>query len=265
MYNCEPMKILRFVSFYLGLMFVLTGMVVSIFFESQGPIFWQSLLGIFVGVLIFWFSLERVHPEGYRFFTIFLIFSLGLSYLFLPLGIIGFLVTIFVLWFFRDPDRNPPIVNGEIISPADGVICKIEKVPGPKEISCVGDLLKISVFMNVFDVHVNRAPVAGTIKEMVYIPGKFFNASFDKASENNERNIIIFENEKKEEIVTVQIAGLIARRILAFVNRLDYLNLGERFGLIRFGSRVDIYLPSSYEPTVELGQKVTAGESIIAS
>ena len=114
------------------------------------------------------------------------------------------MVTIFVLWFFRDPDRNPPIVNGEIISPADGVICKIEKVLGPKEISCTGDLLKISVFMNVFDVHVNRAPVAGTIKEMVYIPGKFFNASFDKASENNERNIIIFENEKKEEIITVQ-------------------------------------------------------------
>ena len=141
MYNCEPMKILRFVSFYLGLMFVLTGMAVSIFFESQGPIFWQSLLGIFVGVLIFWFSLQRVHPEGYRFFTIFLILSLGLSYLFLPLGIIGFLVTIFVLWFFRDPDRNPPIVNGEIISPADGVICKIEKVLGPKEISCTGDLL----------------------------------------------------------------------------------------------------------------------------
>ena len=119
--------------------------------------------------------------------------------------------------------------------------------------------------MNVFNVHVNRAPVAGKIKEIIYVPGKFFNASLDKASEHNERNILIFENDKNEEIIAVQIAGLIARRILSFVNRLDTLKIGERFGLIRFGSRVDVYVPTSYQPKVKLGEKVIAGETIIAN
>ena len=158
-----------------------------------------------------------------------------------------------------------PSSEAGIISPADGVICKIEKTFPPKEVKSSEELLKISVFMNVFNVHVNRAPVAGNIKEIIYVPGKFINASLDKASEHNERNILVLENNKNEEIIVVQIAGLIARRILSFVNLFDSLKIGERFGLIRFGSRVDVYLPSNYDAKVELGQKVTAGESIIAS
>jgi phosphatidylserine decarboxylase len=145
------------------------------------------------------------------------------------------------------------------------VICKIEKSRSPVEANIQSEFLKISVFMNVFNVHVNRAPVAGKIKEIIYVPGKFFNASLDKASEHNERNILIFENDKNEEIIAVQIAGLIARRILSFVNRLDTLKIGERFGLIRFGSRVDVYVPTSYQPKVKLGEKVIAGETIIAN
>jgi phosphatidylserine decarboxylase len=187
-----------------------------------------------------------------------------LGFFYFPLGILGFLLTIFVLWFFRDPERMVPSSETGIISPADGVICKIEKTLPPKEVKSSEELLKISVFMNVFNVHVNRAPVAGNIKEIIYVPGKFINASLDKASENNERNILVLENDKNEEIIVVQIAGLIARRILSFVNLFDSLKIGERFGLIRFGSRVDVYLPSNYDPKVELGQKVIAGESIIA-
>ena len=143
------------------------------------------------GVVIFWLSLEKVHPEGYRFFTVFILLSFILCFFYLPLGILSFLLTIFVLWFFRDPERVVPLSEIGIISPADGVICKIEKSFPPKEVKSSEELLKISVFMNVFNVHVNRAPVAGKIKEIIYVPGRFINASLDKASEYNERNICL--------------------------------------------------------------------------
>ena len=268
MYNCQPMSALRYVSFILGIGFLSLGLIISIlssFFYLDFSSGVQNFILMFVGVIFFWLSLEKVHPEGYKFFLIFLSLSLTVGIFFKTLGIIGFLITIFVLWFFRDPERNIPLNSNNIISPADGVICKIEKSRSPVEANIQSEFLKISVFMNVFNVHVNRAPVAGKIKEIIYVPGKFFNASLDKASEHNERNILIFENDKNEEIITVQIAGLIARRILSFVNRLDTLKIGERFGLIRFGSRVDVYVPTSYLPKVKLGEKVIAGETIIAN
>ena len=268
MYNFSPMRILRKLSMFFGLFFVSVGASLSLLDELTGLVFFsspQNLLISCIGVVTFWLSLERVHPEGYKFFLIFISLSSLLGFFYFPLGILGFLLTIFVLWFFRDPERVVPLSELGIISPADGVICKIEKTFPPKELKSSEELLKISVFMNVFNVHVNRAPVAGKIKDIIYVPGKFVNASFDKASEHNERNILVLENNKNEEIIVVQIAGLIARRILSFVNLFDSLKIGERFGLIRFGSRVDVYLPSNYDPKVELGQKVIAGESIIAS
>ena len=207
----------------------------------------------------------KIHTEGYKFIVIAVFITIIFLIINNFLGLIGILLTVWVYYFFRDPERVVPLSESGIISPADGVICKIEKTLPPKELKSSEELLKISVFMNVFNVHVNRAPVAGNIKDIIYVPGKFINASLDKASELNERNILVLENNKNEEIIVVQIAGLIARRILSFVNLLDSLKIGERFGLIRFGSRVDVYLPSNYDPKVELGQKVIAGESIIAS
>jgi phosphatidylserine decarboxylase len=262
------MRILRKLLMFCGLIFVAAGAILSLVGELIGFVTFsgsQNLLISSMGVVIFWLSLERVHPEGYKFFLIFILLSSLLVFFYLPLGILGFLITIFILWFFRDPDRMVPSSEVGIISPADGVICKIEKAFPPKEVKSSEELLKISVFMNVFNVHINRAPVAGNIKDIIYVPGKFINASLDKASEDNERNILVLENNKNEEIIVVQIAGLIARRILSFVNLFDSLKIGERFGLIRFGSRVDVYLPSNYDAKVELGQKVTAGETIIAS
>ena len=268
MYNSSPMRILRNLLMFFGLFFVAAGAILSLVGELIGLIAFsglQNLLISFMGLVIFWLSLERVHPEGYKFFLVFILLSSLLGVFYFPLGILGFLITVFVLWFFRDPERAVPSSEEGIISPADGIICKIEKTLPPKEVKSSEELLKISVFMNVFNVHVNRAPVAGNIKDIIYVPGKFINASLDKASEHNERNILILENNKNEEIIVVQIAGLIARRILSFVNLFDSLKIGERFGLIRFGSRVDVYLPSNYDPKVEPGQKVIAGESIIAS
>ncbi len=268
MYNSLPMRILRKLLIFFGLLLVAVGAISSLISELTGVVIFSGLQNLVIssmGVVIFWLSLERVHPEGYKFFFIFILLSSLLSFFYFPMGVLGFLLTIFVLWFFRDPERTIPLSEASIISPADGVICKIEKTFPPKEVKSSEELLKISVFMNVFNVHVNRAPVAGNIKDIIYVPGKFINASLDKASEQNERNILVLENNKNEEIIVVQIAGLIARRILSFVNLFDSLKIGERFGLIRFGSRVDVYLPSNYVPKVELGQKVTAGETIIAS
>ena len=268
MYNFLAMRTLREVFIFFGLLFVFVGLTFSLIDELTGQVIFSSLQNSLIactGVVIFWSSLEKVHPEGYRFVMVFILLSFVLIFFWLPIGILGFLLTIFVLWFFRDPERVVPSSEVGIISPADGVICKIEKSFPPKEVKSSAELLKISVFMNVFNVHINRAPVAGKIKDIIYVPGRFINASLDKASEYNERNILVLENNKNEEIIVVQIAGLIARRILSFVDLFDSLKVGERFGLIRFGSRVDVYLPSKYNPQVALGQKVIAGESIIAS
>ena len=210
--------------------------------------------------------LSIIHREGWKFSAISLLISIFLAVTFPLLSFFGFLITFFILWFFRDPDRNTPNEERKIISPADGKICLIDTSMPPKELNYGNEeMLRICIFMNVFNVHVNRSPVKGKIKKIEYKEGSFFNASLDKASEKNERNSIIISTENGIEIIVVQIAGLIARRILSFVNNGDRLNSGERFGLIRFGSRVDVYLPKSYKSEVKLGDKTIAGETIIGS
>ena len=207
-----------------------------------------------------------IHPEGWKFAFIFFVTSL-LTYLaYVPISIIGFLLTLFTLWFFRDPSRNTPVDSNLIISSADGKVCLIDEAYPPKEVSMKQEKMKrVCVFMNVFNVHVNRSPVAGVIKNIVYKEGKFLNASLDKASEKNERSSLIINSEHGADIVVVQIAGLIARRILGFVSINQNLNQGERFGLIRFGSRVDIYMPLDSTVQCSVGDKVVAGESVLAS
>ena len=216
------------------------------------------------------FSLKKtvslIHKEGWKFATIFFLTSSLLLMVSLPFAIIGFLLTFFVVWFFRDPDRKTPNIKNKIISPADGKICLIDKAKPPKELLMDSkEMFRICVFMNVFNVHVNRSPVKGTIREIVYKKGQFLNASLDKASEKNERNSLIIETDDNKEIIVTQIAGLIARRILSFVNNKDKIDVGERFGLIRFGSRVDIYLPEGSKAAVKIGDTVKAGETIIGS
>ena len=216
------------------------------------------------------FSLKKtvslIHREGWKFATIFFLTSLLLLMVWLPFAIIGFLLTFFVVWFFRDPDRKTPNIKNKIISPADGKICLIDRAKPPKELSMDSkEMFRICVFMNVFNVHVNRSPVKGTIREIVYKKGQFLNASLDKASEKNERNSLIIETDDNKEIIVTQIAGLIARRILSFVSNKDKIDVGERFGLIRFGSRVDIYLPEGSKAAVKIGDTVKAGETIIGS
>jgi len=216
------------------------------------------------------FSLKKtvslIHREGWKFATIFFLTSLLLLMVWLPFAIIGFLLTFFVVWFFRDPDRKTPNIKNKIISPADGKICLIDRAKPPKELSMDSkEMFRICVFMNVFNVHVNRSPVKGTIREIVYKKGQFLNASLDKASEKNERNSLIIETDDNKEIIVTQIAGLIARRILSFVSNRDKIDVGERFGLIRFGSRVDIYLPEGSKAAVKIGDTVKAGETIIGS
>ena len=207
-----------------------------------------------------------IHPEGWKFAFIFFVTSLLTYLVYVPISIIGFLLTLFTLWFFRDPSRNTPVDSNLIISSADGKVCLIDEACPPTEVSMKqGKMKRVCVFMNVFNVHVNRSPVAGVIKNIVYKEGQFLNASLDKASEKNERSSLIINSEHGADIVVVQIAGLIARRILGFVSRNQNLNQGERFGLIRFGSRVDIYMPLDSTVKCSVGDKVVAGESVLAS
>ena len=174
--------------------------------------------------------------------------------------------SLFTLWFFRDPSRNTPVDANLIISSADGKVCLIDEACPPSEVSMKQEKMKrVCVFMNVFNVHVNRSPVAGIIKNIVYKEGQFLNASLDKASEKNERSSLVINSNHGADIVVVQIAGLIARRILGFVSKNQNLNQGERFGLIRFGSRVDIYMPLDSTVQCSVGDKVVAGESVLAS
>lgn len=179
---------------------------------------------------------------------------------------IGFFLTFFVLWFFRDPQRNIPEDKNLIISSADGKVCLIDRAYPPEELRMEAQKMKrICVFMNVFNVHINRSPVQGNVEEIVYKKGKFLNASLDKASDKNERNSLILSTQNGTKIIVVQIAGLIARRILSFVSSNEELYQGERFGLIRFGSRVDIYMPLDAVEKCKVGDRVVAGESILAS
>jgi len=206
-----------------------------------------------------------LHPEGYRFVAIFAAISLLLFWIWSPLGWIGVILTGWCAYFFRDPARVPPEGDGLVVSPADGVVSQIVEAQAPSDLG-LGDkrFRRISVFMNVFNCHVNRAPVAGRIEHIGYRPGKFFNASLDKASEDNERNAVVLERPDGTEIIVVQIAGLVARRIVCTVEEGDHIGLGVRFGMIRFGSRLDVYLPPDAEISVRVGQTMVAGETVLA-
>jgi phosphatidylserine decarboxylase len=181
------------------------------------------------------------------------------------LGIAGVVLTLWCVYFFRDPERITPVREGLIISPADGVVKMIDKAPPPKELNMGDkDRWRICVFMNVFNVHVNRIPISGTVTALNYRPGKFLNASLDKASELNERQSLGLTLDGGKDIAFVQIAGLVARRILCDVTEGKEMKTGERFGMIRFGSRVDVYLPDDVKPMVAVGQTAIAGETVIA-
>ncbi|MBL6927636.1 MAG: phosphatidylserine decarboxylase [Rhodospirillales bacterium] len=206
-----------------------------------------------------------IHRAGWPFIAVFATIAVGLSFLWQPLGWIGAILTVWCACFFRDPPRITPSREGLIISPADGVVQLIDRAAPPPELD-MGDepRNRVCVFMNVFNVHVNRVPVDGTIAATHYRPGKFFNASLDKASEFNERQSLRLTMSDGRDIAFVQIAGLVARRICCFVSADQPVKAGERFGLIRFGSRVDVYLPDGVEPLVALGQRTLAAETVIA-
>ena len=206
-----------------------------------------------------------MHREGIKFVIIFSFTSVILFFIYTPLGWVGIGLTIWCYYFFRDPIRTTPVRDGLLVSPADGVISLIEKTMPPPELDIKKEkLTRISVFMNVFNCHVNRSPFAGEVTEINYRPGKFFNASLDKASVDNERNSLVLQIPDGRQIIIVQIAGLVARRIVSFVKLKQTLRTGQRFGLIRFGSRVDIYLPTGVQPLVCLGQTMVSGETVIA-
>ena len=206
----------------------------------------------------------KIHQEGYKFLAISAILTLILWSFSNFLGFIFTLITIWVYYFFRDPDRV--IINDDnyLISPADGEIIKVEEVDGPSELGLENKKFKkISIFMNVFDCHVNRTPCSGKIEEILYKPGKFLNASLDKASEDNERNYYKIKDVHNNDIVVVQIAGLVARRIVCESNKDQDLKQGDRIGMIRFGSRADVYY-ENYEPLVKVGQTAISGETLLA-
>ena len=208
----------------------------------------------------------KIHKEGYKFLAISILITFIVLFFSKFLGFILILITVWVYYFFRDPERFPINDESYLVSPADGLITDISEKSGPEELRLENTTYtKVSVFMNVFNCHVNRIPTAGTIEEIYYKPGKFLNASLDKASEENERNYFKLKSKKNnEEIIIVQIAGLIARRIVCEVEQGQDLKQGDRIGMIRFGSRVDIYFKNK-KVLAKLGQNVVAGESLIAS
>ena len=209
--------------------------------------------------------LKPMHPEGRRFVAIFALITLVLFLVSDILGWIGVGLTVWCYYFFRDPIRTTPMREGLIVSPADGVVSLIEPAVPPRELGMPDvALTRVSVFMNVFNCHVNRSPVSGRISAIAYRPGKFLNASLDKASEDNERNSLCIDLVDGRQIAVVQIAGLVARRIVCFVSTGTEIVTGGRFGLIRFGSRLDVYLPAGVAPMVSIGQTMVAGETVIA-
>jgi len=206
----------------------------------------------------------KIHKEGYKFLAISIIVTFFVLMISNFLGCILIVITIWIYYFFRDPDRISINNNKYLVSPADGLISHISDVSGPSELNLENKTFtKVSIFMNIFNCHVNRTPIAGSVEKIFYKPGKFLNASLDKASEENERNYYKIKTSNGDEIIIVQIAGLIARRIVCEVHKEQKLNQGERIGMIRFGSRVDIYF-SKKELLVKIGQNVVAGESLIA-
>ena len=206
----------------------------------------------------------KLHKEGYRFLAI----SAILTFIFLLfsnfLGVVGFVITIWIYYFFRDPERHPINDENYLLSPADGVISQITETNGPQELGLEKKkYTRVSIFMNVFDCHVNRVPSSGTIKQIFYKPGKYINASLDKASDENERNYLKMTNSNGDELILVQIAGLIARRIVCERKENEEIKQGDKFGIIRFGSRVDLYF-ENHQLMVSLNQKTVGGETIIA-
>ena len=205
-----------------------------------------------------------IHNEGYKFLVIFAVATIILYLISSFLGLIGLVLTIWCYYFFRDPERYSIDDDDYLVSPADGLVLKVQENDGPKELNLENKkFTKVSIFMNVFDCHVNRSPCSGKVSEILYKPGKFFNASLDKASEENERNYYKITNSKGEDIIVVQIAGLIARRIVTETSESSDLTQGERIGMIRFGSRADLYF-ENYKPLVKVNQKTRAGETLIA-
>jgi phosphatidylserine decarboxylase len=206
-----------------------------------------------------------VHSDGYKFLAIGVGVSLVLFLLWPPLAWLAVLATAWVAYFFRDPPRVTPLREGLVVAPADGRISAIERVRPPPELGLgMDERLRVSIFLSVFDVHINRAPMAGRIARSIYVPGSFLNAALDKASEENERRSLVIATAGEREIAVVQIAGLIARRIVTFVSEGDSVGVGERFGLIRFGSRVDLYLPPGQGALVAVGQRAIGGETVMA-
>ena len=206
----------------------------------------------------------KIHSEGYKFIAIAIFITIFLNFLSTILGLVGLVLSIWVYYFFRDPERISINDDNYLTSPADGEVLMVHEVDGPKELNMEDKrCTKISIFMNVFDCHVNRSPCDGKISEILYKPGKFLNASLDKASEDNERNYYKIINNIGEEIIVVQIAGLIARRIVCESSKDQHLKQGQRIGMIRFGSRADIYF-ENYKPLVKVGQKTIAGETLLA-
>ena len=206
----------------------------------------------------------KIHNEGYKFLVIFGLATLILNFLSGFLGFIGLVLTIWVYYFFRDPERIIIEDDNYLVSPADGEVVNVGEVDGPKELSLENKKFKkISIFMNAFDCHVNRTPCSGKIEEILYKPGKFFNASLDKSSEENERNYFKIKDNQNNDIIVVQIAGLIARRIVCETNKDQELKQGDKLGMIRFGSRADVYY-ENYEPLVKVGQRTISGETLLA-
>ncbi len=206
----------------------------------------------------------KIHTEGYKFIVIAVFITVIFLIINNFLGLIGLLLTIWVYYFFRDPERIIIDDDRYLVSPADGEIIKVEEVDGPKELGLENQKFKkISIFMNVFDCHVNRTPCSGVVEEILYKPGKFLNASLDKASEDNERNYYKIKDKHGNNIIVVQIAGLVARRIVCETNKNQELSQGDRIGMIRFGSRADVYY-ENYEPLVKVGQTAISGETLLA-
>ena len=206
----------------------------------------------------------KIHSEGYKFLVIVIALTIFLYFFSSFLGLLGLFLSVWVYYFFRDPERISINDDNYLVSPADGLVLQVYETLGPKELDLENKkFTKVSIFMNVFDCHVNRIPCDGKVSEIVYKPGKFFNASLDKASEDNERNYYKITNNQGEDVIVVQIAGLMARRIVCEISKDQNLKQGDRIGIIRFGSRADIYF-ENYIPLVKVNQKTIAGETLLA-
>ena len=210
------------------------------------------------------FLFPKIHREGYRFLAIATVVTIVLLVISNFLGLVSFLITVWIYYFFRDPERFSINDENYLLSPADGIVSQIIETNGPQELGLEAKkYTRVSIFMNVFNCHVNRSPSSGEISEILYKPGKYINASFDKASEENERNYVKIKNTNGDELVLVQIAGLIARRIVCEITEKEKIKQGDKFGIIKFGSRVDLYF-ENYQLLVQQNQKTIAGETLIA-